>query len=196
MSREAFESEKQKIIAQAAFQVFAEHGFRKTSMQLIAQKAGMSRPALYQHFQSKEDVFRHLAIGYLTKVAASIEAALARSGPPEQVLLAVFEAFDPDGMKAILFDAPHGDELMAINEAAVREEAAKTAQRICLSLCNWLSQEAGAGRIVCPDPEVTAQTIISSYEGLKAPRPSYADYKARRAALAQLLGAGLRGQHR
>jgi len=38
--------------------VFAEHGFRRTSMAMIAEAVGLSRPALYQYFDNREDVFR------------------------------------------------------------------------------------------------------------------------------------------
>ena len=193
MQSEDIETDKKKLIADAAFQVFAEHGFRKTSMQLIAQRAGMSRPALYLHFQSKEDVFRYLGIGYLTKVAQDIEAALARSAPAAQTLQKVFDAFDPDGIKAILLDAEHGDELMEINETSVKDMAAEIEARILSALAKWLSREADAGRIACQGAELTAQTIMSSYYGLKNPRPSYIEYKARSKALAQLLGKGLSG---
>ncbi len=191
MSSETTDPDKQKSIAQAAFQVFAEHGFRKTSMQLIAQKAGMSRPALYLHFQSKEDVFRFLAIGYLTKVADSIDRILAVSGPATQVLQRVFDAFDPDGIKAILLDAKHGDELMAITNDSMKDAADKIAARINYAFSKWLEQENTARRIVCDTPELTARTIMSSYEGLKTPLPTYAEYKARTSQLARLLGKGL-----
>lgn len=191
MRREDTESDKQKTIAQAAFQVFAKHGFRKTSMQLIADQAGMSRPALYLHFQSKEDVFNYLVVGYLSKVEITIQERLSQSGHPVDVLGDVFAAFDPDGIKAVLLDAAHGAELMDVKSGAVRAYADQTATSICAALADWLHREAQGARIACADPELTAQTIMSSYNGLKSPPPSYAEYKARTAALAQLLGSGL-----
>jgi AcrR family transcriptional regulator len=191
MSIEAIEKDKQKTIARAAFEVFAEHGFRKTSMQLIAEKAGMSRPALYLHFQSKEDVFRFLSNSYLTKVAADIDAVLVASGPPVEVLQSVFDAFDPNGMKAVLLDAKHGDELMEVNETTVNDFADDIGARIRVALRKWLEREATQGHIHCDDPDMTSQTIMSSYFGLKNPKPSYADYKSRTKQLAQMLGRGL-----
>ncbi|WP_085308209.1 TetR/AcrR family transcriptional regulator [Planktotalea arctica] len=191
MIRETPESEKQKLIAKAAFAVFAEHGFRKTSMQRIADKAGMSRPALYLHFQSKEDVFNFLVLGYLNTVQRSILARLAQSGSPAAVIGDLFAAFDPDGIKEVLLDAKHGNELMDIKSGAVLSRAEEIAQNICSALADWLRREAHDQRIICEDPVLTAQTIMSSYDGLKNPAPSYAIYKARSAALAQLLGKGL-----
>ena len=191
MSTGGLETDKQKEIAQAAFEVFVEHGFRKTSMQLIAVKAEMSRPALYLHFQSKEDVFRFLAIGYLTKVAADIDAVLAASGTAVDVLQSLFNAFDPNGVKAVLLDAKHGDELMEVNETNVKDVADNIGAHIRVALRNWLENEAALGHIYCDDPDMTSQTIMSSYLGLKNPKPSYGDYKSRTKQLAQMLGRGL-----
>ena len=48
-----------KILA-AARSVFLEHGFRDTSMQMIAAEVGISAPGLYKHFESKEAIFSAL----------------------------------------------------------------------------------------------------------------------------------------
>ncbi|MGB7318371.1 MAG: helix-turn-helix domain-containing protein [Planktotalea sp.] len=192
MSSEVIESEKQKAIAEAAFQVFATHGFRKTSMQMIADQACMSRPALYLHFQSKEDVFSYLSISFFTKVADTVAAILARSGDPVDVLTRVFDAFDPDGVMAVLLDAQHGAELMDAKSNTMQGTVSDIEAGIGAMLADWLALEADAGRILCDDPNTTAQTIMLSHYGLKSPPPSYAIYKARTAQLARLLGKGLR----
>ncbi|MEQ8557201.1 MAG: helix-turn-helix domain-containing protein [Henriciella sp.] len=44
-----------------AFEQFRTHGFAKTSMSDIAKAAGVSRTALYNHFDTKEAVFRALS---------------------------------------------------------------------------------------------------------------------------------------
>lgn len=191
MSSEAPDIEKQNRIAEAAFTVFATNGFRRTSMEKIAAEAGMSRPALYMHFGSKEDVFAHLTIGFFQKVADRIDAVLRALVPAETVLRDVLDAWDPDGVMAILLDAEHGSELMEVKSGAASAEIADIETRILASLATWLSVEADAGRIDCADPELTAQTILSSYYGLKTPPPDYATYKARVANLAQMLGKGL-----
>ena len=48
-----------KILA-AARDVFLAHGFRDTSMQMIAKEVGISAPGLYKHFASKEAIFSAL----------------------------------------------------------------------------------------------------------------------------------------
>ncbi|MEP5154109.1 TetR/AcrR family transcriptional regulator [Planktotalea sp.] len=191
MSSEAFETDKQKAIAFAAFEVFAEHGFRKTSMQLIAKKAGMSRPALYLHFQSKEDVFGYLSVDFFKKIQVQVETVLAAQLGPVETLQGVFDAFDPDSVMKILLDAEHGGELLDVKVSSAYAQVDDIMTNIRLSLTEWLRAQAAQGKILCDDPLETGQTIMASYYGLKSPPPSYAAYKTRVAQLATLLGRGL-----
>ncbi|MCU6794548.1 TetR/AcrR family transcriptional regulator [Paenibacillus sp. WQ 127069] len=41
-------------ILNTGYRLFAEHGFEKTSMTMIAKEVNISKPALYYHFLSKE----------------------------------------------------------------------------------------------------------------------------------------------
>lgn len=54
-------SDTQRRILGAALDVFAVHGFAEARVELITEKAGCSRPAFYQYFSSKDDVFWALA---------------------------------------------------------------------------------------------------------------------------------------
>ncbi|HEU5085743.1 MAG TPA: TetR/AcrR family transcriptional regulator [Acidimicrobiales bacterium] len=59
-------ADTQRRILQAALDVFAEHGYHETGVELITEAAGCSRPAFYQYFSSKEDLFWRLA-GHLAR---------------------------------------------------------------------------------------------------------------------------------
>ncbi|MEV8435968.1 helix-turn-helix domain-containing protein [Actinosynnema sp. NPDC051121] len=65
----------------AGLEVFGRHGFRQTSMALVAEAAGMSRPALYQHFKNKEEVFRAVGERLVADLVAAAGAAARESGP-------------------------------------------------------------------------------------------------------------------
>lgn len=43
-------------ILETGYRLFAEHGFEKTSMTMIAKELKISKPALYYHFVSKESI--------------------------------------------------------------------------------------------------------------------------------------------
>ena len=54
-------SDTQRRILGAALDVFADVGFNEARVELITKRAGCSRPAFYQYFSSKDDVFWKLA---------------------------------------------------------------------------------------------------------------------------------------
>ncbi|MCQ6557182.1 TetR/AcrR family transcriptional regulator [Paenibacillus mendelii] len=47
-------------ILETGYRLFAEHGFEKTSMTMIAKEVNISKPALYYHFVSKESIIEVL----------------------------------------------------------------------------------------------------------------------------------------
>ncbi|MEO1613491.1 MAG: helix-turn-helix domain-containing protein, partial [Pseudomonadota bacterium] len=51
-------SDRRARILESAVGVFGRYGFKRCSMEDIAEAAGMSRPALYQHFKNKTEIFR------------------------------------------------------------------------------------------------------------------------------------------
>jgi AcrR family transcriptional regulator len=50
-------SSRERILESAA-KVFGQYGFKLASMELVAQESGLTRQALYHHFDSKEALFR------------------------------------------------------------------------------------------------------------------------------------------
>ena len=69
-----------------ALEVFARNGFHGTSMNEVAEAAGVTKPVLYQHFASK----RELYLALLEEVGARLRTAIAKAtadaaGPHEQV---------------------------------------------------------------------------------------------------------------
>ncbi|MFD3445622.1 TetR/AcrR family transcriptional regulator [Microbacteriaceae bacterium 4G12] len=53
-------STKYEQILETAYKLFAENGFEKTSLSLIAQEVGVTKPAIYYYFSSKEELIRKL----------------------------------------------------------------------------------------------------------------------------------------
>ncbi|WP_404402573.1 TetR family transcriptional regulator C-terminal domain-containing protein [Pelagibacterium halotolerans] len=48
--------EKQEVILEAALEIFSQYGFRGSTIDQIAEAAGMSKPNLLYYFKSKEDI--------------------------------------------------------------------------------------------------------------------------------------------
>jgi AcrR family transcriptional regulator len=65
--------------------VFAAHGYRGTSMNQIAEAAGVTKPVLYQHFASKRELFSELLVDVGGQLEEAILKATAAEGPRGQV---------------------------------------------------------------------------------------------------------------
>jgi AcrR family transcriptional regulator len=82
---------RQRILAVAAA-LFAERGYRATSMQEIADRVGITKAALYYHFAAKEDVLHELTGPVLDEPEQALNEAEA-AGDPETVRWRAIEAF-------------------------------------------------------------------------------------------------------
>jgi len=60
--RSRMKAERRSRLVRAASRLFAERGFRAVSMEDLAAEAGVSGPAVYRHFASKEALLAHLLI--------------------------------------------------------------------------------------------------------------------------------------
>lgn len=180
---------KHSAIVTAAFGVFAQYGYRRTSMEDIAQAAGMSRPALYQYFRNKEDVARSLVAGFFARVAEDVEAALAVPGSPPETLERAFRA-KMGPMKTLLVDSPHGSELMELGNMIAAEQVAEGMARLLASFAGWLERGRIEGHLSFEGgAQEVAQTILAALDGVKT--PPFEVYEARMVQLANLLGRGL-----
>jgi AcrR family transcriptional regulator len=55
------ESEKRTLLLDSAERTFCRLGFARTTIGILADDAGVTRPTVYAYYASKEDVFRALA---------------------------------------------------------------------------------------------------------------------------------------
>src|SRR3982074_768525 len=93
-SRRAPGSPQREAILMAATATFLRYGFKKTSMDDVAQTAGVSRQGLYLYFETKDVLFRE-ALQYLVSHMISNARSVADDGnlSLKDPLLGVFEAW-------------------------------------------------------------------------------------------------------
>jgi TetR/AcrR family acrAB operon transcriptional repressor len=72
---------RRELIA-AAMSVFAESGFPNATLEAIAERAGVTRGALYHHFASKEDIYDVVLRQVADQVMQPLLAGLTVTGPP------------------------------------------------------------------------------------------------------------------
>ncbi|PSL47146.1 TetR family transcriptional regulator [Saccharothrix carnea] len=81
----------QRILA-ASRALFAERGYRATSMQAIADEVGITKAALYYHFASKDELLRHLTLPLLDELESALAEAES-AGDPEAVRWRAIEGY-------------------------------------------------------------------------------------------------------
>jgi AcrR family transcriptional regulator len=71
------DSAKRQLILDAGLIQFAQFGLRKTSMQDIAERAGISRASVYSYFKNKDEIFRCVSVdvheGALSKASGILQ---------------------------------------------------------------------------------------------------------------------------
>jgi AcrR family transcriptional regulator len=72
---------------------FAASGYQGTSMDEIADAAGVTKPVLYQHFSSKRQLFAELLTSEGRRLLADVQSRAAAQTQPYQRLLAGFRAY-------------------------------------------------------------------------------------------------------
>src|SRR5215510_877677 len=79
-------------ILDATMLVFRRHGFRRSSIEQTAEAAGLTRQALYHHFESREALFRavieHVHECALAAELAAVNAAEKEGHPLADILIA------------------------------------------------------------------------------------------------------------
>lgn len=74
-----------------AAQLFARHGFHGVSIADLGAAVGVSGPALYRHFPSKEALLAEMLVGISEHLLAGGQARVAASEDPKEVLTALVE---------------------------------------------------------------------------------------------------------
>ncbi len=75
--------EQRRVILEGAREVFAIHGFRGATIERVARTAGVARPAVYEHFGGKEELWVAVVDDAVERVfewtGARIDLAIDRS---------------------------------------------------------------------------------------------------------------------
>jgi len=74
-------SELRKRILTAATEAFSQQGYAATSMRAVAESVGCTKPALYYHFGSKEDLFTETVRTHMQGYTDFMRETISRPGP-------------------------------------------------------------------------------------------------------------------
>ena len=80
-------AERRQQLLDVALEVFSRRGFHPTSMNEVAEAAGVTKPVLYQHFTSKRQLYLELLDDVGGRLLEAVAKATASAvGPREQVV--------------------------------------------------------------------------------------------------------------
>ena len=84
---------RRRQLLDVALERFAANGFHRTSMEEIADAAGVTKPVLYQHFGSKRELYLELLDDVGRRLMELIAGAVAGAAGPRAQVEAGFAAY-------------------------------------------------------------------------------------------------------
>jgi len=85
--------ERRAQLLEAALETFGAKGFTATSMNDVAGAAGVTKPVVYQHFDSKHHLYLELLSQTGAQLVAAIQDAVAAAEGPRQQVENAFHAY-------------------------------------------------------------------------------------------------------
>lgn len=181
-NRERTEATRLALI-EAARRLFVEKGYADTATPDIVAEAGVTRGALYHHFEDKRALFRATLEREAQAVAAQIETISTTSGTPREALLsgaaAYFDAMaEPGRTRLLLLEAPAVIGLEGTS--AIDQDNAEGTLKT--GLFDLLGPHVGAEKL-----QVLTDLLSAAFNRAAIAIEAGADRKAYEAAIADLI---------
>ena len=124
----------------AAQEVFVRYGYHAAAMDDIADRAGVSKPVVYQHFESKLELYLALLDQHTEALLDAVRTALASTRDNKQrvaaTIAAYFEFVDRDGEPfRLVFESD------LTNERAVRDRVEAVTERCAQAIAEVISED-------------------------------------------------------
>ena len=162
-SRQEAKAETWRRIRRAAREVFAEQGYRKASLQQVAERAGIAKASLYRHIESKGDLYVAAVADQAADLNRGFGIAIARGNTAREKLENVAEWYvdfflerDARALPGV-FDQP---ELLLDESATPDLDRAEAETRAILEhLSALIAEGVEHGEFVECDPWVIANLL-------------------------------------
>ncbi|GAA0926793.1 TetR/AcrR family transcriptional regulator [Streptomyces thermoalcalitolerans] len=120
-------------------------GYHAAAMDDIAERAGVSKPVLYQHFPGKLDLYLALLDQHCEALIQAVRNALASTTDNKQRVRATMDAYfayveDDGGAFRLVFESD------LTNEPAVRERVDKVTNECAEAICDVIEEDTGLSR--------------------------------------------------
>ncbi|WP_101525014.1 TetR/AcrR family transcriptional regulator [Nocardioides houyundeii] len=140
--------ERRAQLLDSALEVFVAHGYHSAAMDDIAERAGVSKPVLYQHFPGKLELYLALLDESCESITDKIREALASTSDNKQRVAAAIAAFyayvaNDTGAFRLVFESD------LTNEPAVRERVDRVTEDSAASIAIVIQQDTGLPMQAC-----------------------------------------------
>jgi AcrR family transcriptional regulator len=157
--------EKKQQIFHAAVHLFLENGFDGTSMDEVAERAGVSKQTVYSHFQNKEELFSH-CISHKCDCYGLSPELLDDDRPCADVLRATAHKFSelllsPEALRVKRICCANAETQPTLS--ALFFEAGPKAMIDLLS--DYLTRQSSSGRLEIDDPGTAARQFLYMIHG-------------------------------
>ena len=153
-------SARRKQLLAAAQEVFVAQGYHSAAMDDIAERAGVSKPVLYQHFPGKLELYLALLDTHCEAIVAKVQAAMrATPDNKERVRGAVTAYFDFVDHESEAFRLVFASDLR--NEPAVRERVDQVEKGCIAALTDTIISATGVTRA---HAELLASGLVGAAE--------------------------------
>jgi AcrR family transcriptional regulator len=158
-------SARRKQLLAAAQQIFVAHGYHNAAMDDIAERAGVSKPVLYQHFPGKLELYLALLDTHCDAIIAKVRGAmLATPDNKERVKGAVRAYFDFMDHESEAFRLVFESDLR--NDPQVRERVERVEQGCIAAVTDTIISDTGL-------PQSSAQLLASGLVGASGQAAQY-----------------------
>jgi len=153
-------AERREQLLEVALQVFAARGFHQTSMNDVAEAAGVTKPVLYQHFTSKRALYLELLELVSTRLMLVIDEATSSAGGPRQQVQRGLQAY-------FRFVVESRDEYQLMFGGGTRRDAefAQEAARLERSIAAVIAELIVVEGLADHDRALLAHAIVGLAEG-------------------------------
>jgi AcrR family transcriptional regulator len=137
-------SARRKQLLAAAQQIFVAHGYHAAAMDDIAERAGVSKPVLYQHFPGKLELYLALLDTHCDAIIAKVrDAMLSTTDNRERVRGAVRAYFEFVDHESEAFRLVFESDLR--NDPQVRERVERVEQGCIAAVTETIISDTGLG---------------------------------------------------
>jgi AcrR family transcriptional regulator len=138
---------RRKQLLAAAQEVFVANGYHAAAMDDIAERAGVSKPVLYQHFPGKLELYLALLDTQAEMLSRTVQEALAKTDDNRLRIHGVLSAYfgfvdreGHDGAFRLIFETDLG------NEPAVRARVEAVAEKTMKAVADTVAGDTGLDR--------------------------------------------------